>query len=633
MVPSIGWARRCPGMGKPVLCLLAMGCTATIPSQARSITIEPAGSAIEILNGQIVGAQFHAIARTDGTEHEVDGLTWSTDNTSVGVIDADGLYTPTGDLGGIVEITAATPTQSVSTTLTVKLHIVDQAPDPMSHDALVNAATNLPEQAGSLDPAITWAYPYDGTVFPRGVAGPKLMWSGGSASDLYYIHLTSVTFELETFAEPPPDQPLLYDTISATRWALLTDSTTGTVDVAIARLSSGVATGVIHHQWTIAPVRLPGTLYYSALAPGAVDFTVRAYDFSVGSSTDLFGDYRPTGAEHCPKCHTASADGSHIVMAMAPLTTLESVTYDLATGATTYVGLPSSGPWQAAALSAHAEVVVPNFAPIRGGLVAVATTPGAYDPTTGAAISGSGLDAIRTWMPTFSPDDRLLAYVAETPTPGGCQYGTGLGSSDGELLKECSQDLHALDWDPVARAATNDRVLVAKGSDATRDVLQYPTVSPVHELVVYARGPELGSLSPINNEACCNPGAMFAVRSDTPGVEVSLDQLGGVAYPFAAGDRDRGYDFMPSFAPVVAGGYAWVAFVSRRTYGNELIGAPSSIKQLWIAAIDLDAPAGTDPSHPAFWLPGQNPSPNEINQGPKWAMSPCLDGDACTSPP
>ncbi len=614
------------------LCLLVVGCTADITA-THEITIEPENSSIEIVNGAIVGSQFSAMSLyADGTTRELAGLTWQTDDSSVGAIDGSGFYTPTGDLGGIVEIAAATQTLHGSTTLTVKLHIVDEPPDPVSGDALVSAAANLPQQAASLDPAITWAYPYDGTVFPRGLAAPELMWSGGSSSDLYYIHLTSPTFELETFALPPYDQPLPYYTMSATRWAELTNSTSGTVDIAIARLANGVATGVIHHQWTIAPVQLPGTLYYSSIVPGAVDFTIRAYDFGAGAAADLFGDYSPTGDEHCPKCHTVSADGGHIVMTMAPLTALESVTFNLATGATTYVGYPSSGPWDAAALSAHGEVVVPNFAPIRASLVAIATAPGAYDATTGAPIPNTGLDAVRAWMPTFSPDDGLLAYVAETPTPGGCQYGSGMGSSDGELLKECSQDLHAFDWDPVARAATNDRQLVAKGSDTTRDVLQYPTVSPLHELVVYARGPELGSLSPINNELCCNPGALFAVRPDTPGVEASLDQLGGVAYPFAAGDRDRAYDFMPSFAPIVAGGYAWVAFVSRRSYGNEITGAPSSVKQLWISAIDLDAPGGTDPSHPAFWLPGQNPSPNTINQGPKWALSPCLDGDGCVAP-
>ena len=447
----------------PLLCLLVTGCTADITA-APSITIEPADATVEIVNGQIIGSQFSATAvYADGTTRELDSLTWTTDDSSVGAIDGSGFYTPSGDLGGVVQIAAETGTVRGSTTLTVKLHIIDPAPDPVSGDALVSAAANLPLQAAALDPAITWAYPYDGTVFPRGLAAPELMWSGGSSTDLYYIHLTSATYELETFAVPPPYEPFPYYTMSATRWAALTNSTSGGVDVAISRLASGVATGVVHHQWTIAPTRLPGTLYYSSFVVGAVDFTMRAYDFSADTVANVFGDYSPTGDEHCPKCHSVSADGSHIVMVMAPLTPLESVSYNLATGATTFVGFPSSGPWDAAALSAHGEVVVPNFAPIRAGSVAVATVPGVYDATTGALIPGTGLDAVRAWMPTFSQDDSLLAYVAETPTPGGCQYGSASGSADGELLKECSQDLHAVDWDPVARAATNDRELRVEG--------------------------------------------------------------------------------------------------------------------------------------------------------------------------
>jgi len=66
--------------------------------------------------------------------------------------------------------------------------------------------------------------------------------------------------------------------------------------------------------------------------------------------------------------------------------------------------------------------------------------------------------------------------------------------------------------------------------------------------------------------------------------------------------------------------------VSRRTYGNAMIGTPDTVKQLWIGAIDLDAPPGADPSHPAFWLPEQDPAANATNQRPRWAMSPSLDG-------
>jgi hypothetical protein len=81
---------------------------------------------------------------------------------------------------------------------------------------------------------------------------------------------------------------------------------------------------------------------------------------------------------------------------------------------------------------------------------------------------------------------------------------------------------------------------------------------------------------------------------------------------------------------VIAGGYAWVVFVSRRTYVNLLVGPAyqgqtSGTKQLWIAAIDLAAPPGPHPSHPAFWLPGQDVSATDtqvINQRPRWTLSP-----------
>ena len=53
-------------------------------------------------------------------------------------------------------------------------------------------------------------------------------------------------------------------------------------------------------------------------------------------------------------------------------------------------------------------------------------------------------------------------------------------------------------------------------------------------------------------------------------------------------------------------------------------------KKLWVAAIDLNAKAGTDPSHPAFYLPAQ-----ELLAGNArgfWALAPCkADGMSCQS--
>ena len=98
------------------------------------------------------------------------------------------------------------------------------------------------------------------------------------------------------------------------------------------------------------------------------------------------------------------------------------------------------------------------------------------------------------------------------------------------------------------------------------------------------------------------------------------------------------------------GGYYWVLFTSRRAYGHTLAPGgtvagsdnewgsldasggevPSTRKKLWVAAIDLDYDGKDDPSHPAFYLPGQ-----ELNAGNMRAyaaLEPChQEGDSCES--
>src|SRR5262249_25102634 len=125
--------------------------------------------------------------------------------------------------------------------LTVKLHVVDPADslDPMIRAQLIATADQLPHQAASQDPAIAWAYPYDGTVMPRGLEAPRMMWNGGLDQDWYYIHLTSATFELETFLhlnavinDPGPASQFQ---LAQSRWRQLAESTSGAVDVVVSR--------------------------------------------------------------------------------------------------------------------------------------------------------------------------------------------------------------------------------------------------------------------------------------------------------------------------------------------------------------------------------------------------------------
>jgi len=94
-------------------------------------------------------------------------------------------------------------------------------------------------------------------------------------------------------------------------------------------------------------------------------------------------------------------------------------------------------------------------------------------------------------------------------------------------------------------------------------------------------------------------------------------------------------NYMPTVSPQAAGGFYWAVFTSRRLYGNTATGTPweyeecvspdpsaPPTKKLWVSAIDKNWVPGTDPSHPAFYLPGQ-----ELLSGNMrgfWAQSPCL---------
>ena len=102
-------------------------------------------------------------------------------------------------------------------------------------------------------------------------------------------------------------------------------------------------------------------------------------------------------------------------------------------------------------------------------------------------------------------------------------------------------------------------------------------------------------------------------------------------------------NYLPAINPTEVGGYAWVVFTSRRMYGSIAqddpwdalattscdSGTPPT-KKLWVAAVDSTWTPGTDPSHPAFYLPGQELTAG--NSDGYWVNSPCAGLNApCVS--
>jgi hypothetical protein len=578
-----------------------------------SLAVDPPTATL-VTNGSPATATFRAIATlADGTTADVStSVAWGTDSPQVGGVNGAGVFTASGALGGVVAITAAAGGKKGAAVLTVDLQL------PPDTGGVPPAAQGPLQGASAPDGTATIAYPYDGTVFPRGIGEAPLMWLHAGATDTYLVHLSSPTFDFQGFFSAPTAR---YD-IDPTIWQRFTDSTSGAAEMKLTRWDGTNATVVADQHWTISPGSMRGTVYYwSVNAESVVRLTAGAT-----TPENFLGSSGPAEnhAPYCPSCHTVSADGSHLFMnegtwGVAPSPVEQSFTYDLRTGSAGGPFLPNMNTsicetdgcpseWGLAAVSPDGSTVVENFSNLRGQ---IGQQTGAFDATTAQPIGGTGLEGRKLCMPAFAPDGLLLAYVDCT-----------------------TMDLRAFDWDPAAKKATNDRVVATSAQNAASPQIQYPSVSPDHQWVVYARGPALGSLD--------NPGDLYVARVASPAApETALAALNGAGYPFAAGARDLDLNFEPAFAPVASGGYFWIVFHSRRTWGNALTQAAyvkegSGVKQLWVSAFDQSPQSGKDPSHVPFHLPGQATLPanglDPINMRGYWALSPCKgDGAGCQS--
>jgi hypothetical protein len=559
--------------------------------QVTALAITPAQATLVTMNG-LPGSQQYQVTATysDGTTGPLGASpSWSCDQPAIGGIVASGNYTAFGSLGGTVTITATYGTVTATASLVVKIHYVE---NPGNVPTAVQGAL---QGATTPDSTVKWAYPYDQTVFPRGILGSTLMWLGGNATDYYYIHVTAPTFELESYSTAPNQ----WWDFTVTAWQQFLDTTTGPAEVVVTRWDGATATELVDQHWIVATGSMRGTIYYAAYYENNGAELGKVLRIRPGAT--VFDDFLDAG-NTCTSCHTVSANGATLVYSSGYWPPVTSNTYDLKGQTTVFSGFTDNdagaSEWGLPGLTADGTLLTENFTALRGP---IGLEPGAFDPTTGNPRLLTGITK-PLGMPVFSPDNLLLAYV-DTVT----------------------QDLRAYDWDPVNKVASNDRLIVASTANLASPQIQYPTVSPDHQWIVYQRGTGLGSLG--------LPGDVFVASVANPGTEIELNALDGTTYPFAAGSRDQHLNYEPTFAPVSAGGYFWILFHSRRTYGSRLTNAAYEqpgvgTKQLWVAAFDQAPVAGTDPSHPAFYLGGQNPV--ALNTRGYWALNPCLpDGQSC----
>ena len=134
----------------------------------------------------------------------------------------------------------------------------------------------------------------------------------------------------------------------------------------------------------------------------------------------------------------------------------------------------------------------------------------------------------------------------------------------------------------------------------------YPNFSPGSEWIVYGR-PTQGARSTGN-------GKLHMV-----GIDGQNDRI----LEIASSDNKS---FNPTFAPLRAGGYFWIVFMTRRDYGNTLVGA--NRQQLWMTAISDPPTELPDPSNPPFYVRGQEDC--ALSENAYFAADPCKDDPDAT---
>ena len=530
------------------------------------------------------------------------GGSWTYDQPAVATIDAgSGVWTPTANQGGTGTVTVEKDGVSASTSATVIYRI--------THDpgALPPATKGVFDGATTPDPALSVLYPYDQTVFPHGLKGPLPQLAGGADTDLYHFEIQAPTFSYEAWQTAPNPTRLPFPETPIDVWAKFEASVqSGDVQVSYQRYDGTTAYAPIQHTWKIANADLTGMIYYWAVNEGDV------LRLPVGSDAEVFMEKPPpaNGSEDCIACHSVSSDGSTIVAStygsQSPWGT-----WNAADGSKIFLSGEDFGgayyPADASGFQAispegdyvvHGQSVGPDYG---GGL----TTNGTLDMTlansTSVLATLTGMSGAPV-HPVWSHDGNKLAFGLRT---------------NGNWLDFTASSLWITDVDTTTPGFANPAQIVP--SETALPTVTYPTFAPDSAWIAFNKA----------NQARTREGAgeLWMVTTDGA-TSFPLSEANGVA-DLTPGQQQM--NFEPTFMPVSVGGYYWLVFVSERPYGNTLTDqAPASRrKQLWATAID--AQLGTvDPSHPAFWLPGQGLDNN--NMRGFWALSPCLqEGESCSA--
>jgi hypothetical protein len=485
------------------------------------------------------------------------------------------------------------------------------------------------------DPTLTsLLYPYDKTVFALGLQSPLFMWTAPAAlTDVYRLHVEQAGYKYDLYSAAAAPGKLA---IPQAAWDRMTSSNTGDpMVVSLFRYDATAkkAYSSVSVSFTIVPESLRGAIYY---------WTASRANMGQGNITRIYpgvGAMPETLVKgKCVGCHAVSADGSTMVLDVEDKLTAPAVSpYQQGYGSTrawASFALPAATQTMQTTMYGAGPALTPDGKYVVFGNASNPLQAGSKNfslavTATGAVVPTSGLDDIvfgsagtNLMMPSFSLDGKKLAAVE-----GGGNLTENV-IPDSKRIVYMDFDASVPKFDPTLHEVVNISQFATDNQG-----LGYPAFTPDNAFVAYHTGQWSTGCHPQSAEEKALAIAPCGDESYDSG-EIWLSPIGGgtpirlttLNDPPAAKDHNGGRE--PMFCPVKRGGYSWMVFTSMRDWGNELaVAGPNSNakRRLWVAAIDGDIKTA-DPSHPAFYLEGQDATPN---MRAFWALSQCIQ----TPPP
>lgn len=390
--------------------------------------------------------------------------------------------------------------------------------------------------AGGPTDEMTWLYPYEGTVFPRGMLAPLIMWNGDPAVDAVYLRITSRAFSYRGILKPTTQSGLWLPfgltgtwtsmALAAVTGALATQlpipqhvwdlagkQTLGKTDIFTLELTEridGQIHGPIAAHVRIAQAELKGSVYYdsclSTLQGGtALDWLTgpsaagrsfanlasgsKVLRIPPGGTAELVLSDPGTFDGRCQGCHAVSANGSRLT---AQQSMLVEDGASLLTGFVTPSGQGLSYPFTSDN-SPASRVGVP---------VGPNASYGTLYPDGSKYLSSSSMVDIGLVSLFAGPSGLLQSLVATLydTTTGAVVTGTQIPegalmpmfSPDGRLLvfnDPAIGDAHGLalmNYDTGTNKASGYRVLVKEDPESPHRP-GWPSFLPDNNAVVFAR--------------------------------------------------------------------------------------------------------------------------------------------------